>query len=86
MDEPIAIRQLKRHAADADLAAHEAYVPEKKPAKHRKIAVVGSGPGGLTAGYYLSNEGYDVTVFESMPKQAVGYATAFLNIAYPKTF
>ena len=34
--------QLKRHAADADLAAHEAYVPEKKPAKHRKIAVVGS--------------------------------------------
>ncbi|TON31633.1 formate dehydrogenase, partial [Vibrio parahaemolyticus] len=68
VDEPIAIRQLKRHAADADLAAHEAYVPEKKPAKHRKIAVVGSGPGGLTAGYYLSNEGYDVTVFESMLK------------------
>ncbi|EJR0687704.1 FAD-dependent oxidoreductase, partial [Vibrio parahaemolyticus] len=68
VDEPIAIRRLKRHAADADLAAHEAYVPEKKPAKHRKIAVVGSGPGGLTAGYYLSNEGYDVTVFESMPK------------------
>ncbi|EOV0133415.1 FAD-dependent oxidoreductase, partial [Vibrio parahaemolyticus] len=68
VDEPIAIRQLKRHAADADLAAHEAYVPEKKPAKHRKIAVVGSGPGGLTVGYYLSNEGYDVTVFESMPK------------------
>ncbi|ELH3013591.1 FAD-dependent oxidoreductase, partial [Vibrio parahaemolyticus] len=68
VDEPIAIRQLKRHAADADLAAHEAYVPEKKPAKHRKVAVVGSGPGGLTAGYYLSNEGYDVTVFESMPK------------------
>ncbi|HCE4715904.1 TPA: FAD-dependent oxidoreductase, partial [Vibrio parahaemolyticus] len=68
VDEPIAIRQLKRHAADADLAAHEAYVPDKKPAKHRKIAVVGSGPGGLTAGYYLSNEGYDVTVFESMPK------------------
>ncbi|TON04404.1 formate dehydrogenase, partial [Vibrio parahaemolyticus] len=68
VDEPIAIRQLKRHAADADLSAHEAYVPEKKPAKHRKIAVVGSGPGGLTAGYYLSNEGYDVTVFESMPK------------------
>ncbi|MDF4796052.1 FAD-dependent oxidoreductase, partial [Vibrio parahaemolyticus] len=68
VDEPIAIRQLKRHAADADLAAHEAYVPEKKTAKHRKIAVVGSGPGGLTAGYYLSNEGYDVTVFESMPK------------------
>ncbi|WP_045463133.1 formate dehydrogenase subunit alpha [Vibrio hyugaensis] len=68
VDEPIAIRQLKRHAADADLSAHEAYVPEKKPHKGLNIAVVGSGPGGLTAGYYLSNEGYDVTVFESMPK------------------
>ncbi|EJG0026606.1 formate dehydrogenase subunit alpha [Vibrio alginolyticus] len=68
VDEPIAIRQLKRHAADADLSAHEAYVPEKKPSKGLNIAVVGSGPGGLTAGYYLSNEGYDVTVFESMPK------------------
>lgn len=68
VDEPIAIRQLKRHAADADLSAHEAYVPEKKPSKGLNIAVVGSGPSGLTAGYYLSNEGYDVTVFESMPK------------------
>ncbi|MDK9779981.1 formate dehydrogenase subunit alpha [Vibrio sp. B172a] len=68
VDEPIAIRQLKRHAADADLSAHGAYVPEKKPSKGLNIAVVGSGPGGLTAGYYLSNEGYDVTVFESMPK------------------
>ncbi len=68
VDEPIAIRQLKRHAADADLAAHEAYVPEKKPAKPYSIAIVGSGPGGLTAGYYLSNEGYQVTVFEAMPK------------------
>ncbi|MFQ0974894.1 formate dehydrogenase subunit alpha [Vibrio campbellii] len=68
VDEPIAIRQLKRHAADADLYAHEAYVPEKKPSKGLNIAIVGSGPGGLTAGYYLSNEGYDVTVFESMPK------------------
>ena len=68
VDEPIAIRQLKRHAADTDLASYDAYVPEKKPTKNLRIAVVGSGPGGLTTGYYLSNEGYDVTVFESMPK------------------
>ncbi|WP_162063762.1 formate dehydrogenase subunit alpha [Vibrio taketomensis] len=68
VDESIAIRQLKRHAADADLAMQEAYVPEKKADKNQSIAIVGGGPGGLTAGYYLSNEGYDVTVFESMPK------------------
>ncbi|GEA59059.1 formate dehydrogenase subunit alpha [Vibrio comitans] len=67
VDDTIAIRQLKRHAADADLEAQEAYIPPKKDDKNKRIAVVGSGPGGLTAGYYLSNEGYEVTVFESMP-------------------
>ncbi|MFS1468428.1 formate dehydrogenase subunit alpha [Vibrio lentus] len=68
VDESIAIRQLKRHSADADLAAQESYMPPKKPNKGKRVAIVGSGPGGLTAGYYLSNEGYDVSVYESMPK------------------
>lgn len=68
VDESIAIRQLKRHAADADLSAQEAYLPERKSSKDKRVAIVGGGPGGLTSGYYLSNEGYEVTVFESMPK------------------
>ncbi|MDS1838086.1 formate dehydrogenase subunit alpha [Vibrio vulnificus] len=72
VDDAIAIRQLKRHAADADLAAQEAYTPEKKADKNKRVAIVGSGPGGLTAGYYLSNEGYQVDVFEAMP-QAGGW-------------
>ena len=45
VDEPIAIRQLKRHAADADLAAHEAYTPAKKEDKQHNIAIVGGGTG-----------------------------------------
>lgn len=68
VDEPIAIRQLKRHAADFDLLDDWSYIPEKAASKNMKIAVVGGGPSGLTCGYYLSNEGYDVTVFESAPK------------------
>ena len=68
VDEPLAIRQLKRHAADFDLKAQESYVAPKKPSKGKKVAIVGSGPGGLTCGYFLSNEGYDVTVYEAMPK------------------
>ncbi|EJE8547218.1 formate dehydrogenase subunit alpha [Vibrio vulnificus] len=72
VDDAIAIRQLKRHAADADLAAQEAYTPEKKAGKNKRVAIVGSGPGGLTAGYYLTNEGYQVDVFEAMP-QAGGW-------------
>ena len=68
VDEPIAIRQLKRHAADIDLEAQEQYVPARKADKGKNVAIIGSGPGGLSCGYYLSNEGYNVTVFESMPK------------------
>ena len=68
VDEPIAIRQLKRHAADYDLVSDWSYVPEKKETKNKKIAIIGAGPSGLTCGYYLSNEGYDVKVFESAPK------------------
>ncbi|MEF1288705.1 formate dehydrogenase subunit alpha [Vibrio sp. M260118] len=85
VDDSIAIRQLKRHAADADLAAQESYVPEKKPAKDLSIAIIGSGPGGLTAGYYLSNEGYDVTVFESMPKAGGWLRYGIPEYRLPKT-
>ncbi|HHE37375.1 MAG TPA: hypothetical protein ENL20_02245 [Candidatus Cloacimonetes bacterium] len=68
VDEPIAIRQLKRYAADFDLFDDWSYIPEKAPIKNKKIAIVGGGPSGLTCGYYLSNNGYNVTVFESAPK------------------
>lgn len=68
VDDSIAIRQLKRHAADIDLEAQQSYIPPKKPMNGKRVAVVGGGPGGLTAGYYLANEGYDVVVYESMPK------------------
>ncbi|MGI2114180.1 formate dehydrogenase subunit alpha [Shewanella frigidimarina] len=68
VDEPVAIRQLKRHAADLDLQDAESYVPPKAPATNKRIAIIGSGPAGLTAGYYLSNNGHDVTIMESAPK------------------
>ncbi|WP_299797418.1 formate dehydrogenase subunit alpha [uncultured Shewanella sp.] len=68
IDEPIAIRQLKRHAADLDIADSDSYVPPKLPATGKRVAIIGSGPAGITAGYYLSNSGHDVTIYESMPK------------------
>ncbi|MDD3049814.1 MAG: FAD-dependent oxidoreductase [Candidatus Cloacimonetes bacterium] len=67
VEEPIAIRQLKRFAADFDLNDSWSYVPTKKESKNQKIAIIGAGPSGLTCGYYLSNEGYDVTIYESAP-------------------
>jgi formate dehydrogenase major subunit len=67
VEDPIAIRQLKRYAADEDLNDYWTYVPEKMPEKGKKIAIIGAGPSGLTCGYYLSNNGYAVDVFEASP-------------------
>jgi len=67
IEEPIAIRQLKRFAADEDLGDVWNYVPEKAEATGKKIAIIGAGPSGLTCGFYLSNLGHEVTVFESAP-------------------
>ncbi len=68
IEDPIAIRQLKRHAADFDLNDKWSYIPEKAEAKNKKIAIVGAGPSGLTCGYYLSNNGYEVIIFEASDK------------------
>ena len=64
-DVPIAIRLLKRFLADYEYK-HDLYIEEKpKGEREERIAVIGSGPGGLTCAYYLTLEGYKVTIFES---------------------
>ncbi|WP_076416289.1 formate dehydrogenase subunit alpha [Shewanella sp. UCD-KL12] len=68
LDEPVAIRQLKRHAADLDIEDTDSYTPPKAASTGKKVAIIGSGPAGITAGYFLSNSGHDVTIYESMPK------------------
>jgi heterodisulfide reductase subunit A-like polyferredoxin len=66
VDAPISIRELKRVAADhTDLS--EIPVPEVQP-RDEKVAIVGSGPAGLTAAYFLAKEGYKVSVYEAMPE------------------
>lgn len=67
VDDPVAIRQLKRFAADEDLGDVWNYVPEKAAATGKQITIIGAGPSGLTCGYYLSNLGHEVTVFEAAP-------------------
>lgn len=61
VDAPINIRGLKKMAVDN---AGDVPVPECGPATGKKIAIVGGGPSGLTAAYYLSLMGHKVTVFE----------------------
>ncbi len=64
IDTPLAIRAIKRFVADLDLNADERYVPEIEEQKEAQVAIVGSGPAGLSCAYYLAREGYQVTMFE----------------------
>ncbi len=67
VEEPLSIAALKAFAADRVLAAGEKPKAAKAPTGKR-VAVVGAGPAGLTAAYFLSLAGHGVTVYEGMPK------------------
>ena len=64
LDQPIAIRRLKRFAVEQGKLP-----PVASPANKRteKVAIVGGGPAGMSAAYYLARLGYNVTVLEAMP-------------------
>ena len=67
VEEPINIAQLKAFAADMDLKS-DSYVPEVQEPTGKKVAVIGGGPAGLTAAYYLTIMGHSVTVYDMMEK------------------
>ncbi len=67
IDEPIAIQQLKRFVSDTDRAGAK-FIPECEPDTGKSVGIIGGGPMGLSAAYFLRQMGHDVTIFESMPK------------------
>lgn len=66
--EPIAIRWLKRYATEKVDFVKDVVNPEIKPANGKKVGIIGAGPSGLTAGYYLALRGFDVTIYEAKAK------------------
>ena len=66
VDAPVAINFIKRYLAD--LAGGALSEPKKVPVTGRRVAVVGSGPAGLTAAYDLRRLGHEVTVFEAQAR------------------
>lgn len=78
VSEPVAIRALKRAAAERGNGLWKENFPPVTPTG-KKVAIVGSGPAGLTAAYYLARRGHQVTVFEAGPAPG-----GMLRTAIPK--
>jgi len=84
VDEPVSINHLKRFVADwcrnhqVDLK-----IPKDKPTGKR-IAVIGGGPAGLTASWFLTRKGHDVTIFEAAPKLGGALRYGFPDYKIPR--
>ncbi len=83
IDEPIAIQWIKRIVADHALSSGERPDPVKRTKKER-VAIIGSGPAGLTAAHDLVKAGYNVTVYEAAPVAGGMLATVIPEFKLPK--
>jgi len=69
IDEPIAIDEIKKFIADQELKKEGRFIPAKRYDCHdKKIAIIGSGPAGLSCAFFLAQDNYDITVFEKENK------------------
>ncbi|TVR42592.1 MAG: hypothetical protein EA394_03050 [Bacteroidia bacterium] len=63
----VGIDYLKRYTSDIDMFSENRFMPEVKPSTGKKVAIIGAGPGGLTAAYFLAKEGHHAEIFEASP-------------------
>jgi formate dehydrogenase major subunit len=68
LDQGLAIGALHRYAADLDIAAAAPYTPACAPATGKSVAIVGAGPAGLAAAWYLLQKGHACTLFDAHPQ------------------
>jgi ferredoxin len=73
---PVGVCMLKRFVADVDLDSPQPYNPTHRPRTGKSVAVIGAGPTGLAAAYYLQSWGYDCTVYDEhdLPGGMLRYA------------
>jgi formate dehydrogenase major subunit len=68
LDEAVGIDYIKRYISDLDLNSPDVFRPQVAAPNGRRVAVVGAGPAGLSAAYYLAIKGYDVEILEGQPE------------------
>jgi formate dehydrogenase major subunit len=69
IDAPVDIKNIKRFIAKKDLEANgKYYIPATGKDTGKKVAIIGSGPAGLSAAFFLRKQGHGVTIYEMMPK------------------
>jgi len=85
LDDPIAIRELKRFASDYAMSLNGSRPRQQPKAKTgKKVGVVGAGPAGLSASYYLALQGHTVTVYEALPVAGGMLAVGIPEYRLPK--
>jgi ferredoxin len=67
LDSPVSICLLKRLVADVDLASDDPYLPACASDTGKRVAIIGAGPTGLSAAYYLRRSGHGCTLFDENP-------------------
>ncbi len=84
VDEPIAIRDLRRFVADYAFNSGIRYTPKIKKKREERVAIIGAGPAGLSAAWDLALEGYQITIFEALPVAGGMLAVAIPEYRLPK--
>lgn len=83
IDDAINIRGIKKYAVD-QVPADQVQVPKANPFTGKKVAVIGGGPCGLTAAYFLSLMGHQVTIFEGKERLGGMLMYGIPNYRFPK--
>ena len=84
LDDPVAIRALKRFASDQFHSAHTGRAKPFPVTKTDKVAIIGAGPAGLTCAYYLRQMGYETIVFEAKDRAGGMLAVTVPEFRLPK--